>query len=199
MKKLFGVLCAVGLTASILSFNQNEIAEFEGTNAPDLTKSYVSWYGSKYDASKGADKSHHGKVGIKDAKVKMKNDTPEAVSVTVDLNKMTNFDLPEEMKGKLVSHLQSADFFEVVKFPDAKFTSTKIKKLTGDKFQFNMEGNITVKGVSKPISVKGHLVDVEGKQLLESDVFYLNGEEFGFIKPGGGYKNLEFRVQLYIE
>jgi len=199
MKKLFGVLCAVGVTASILSFNNNEIADFEGTNAPDLVKSHVEWKGTKFDAKQGKDKWHNGKVDLKDAKVKLKNNTPEAVSVTVDLSKMTNYDLPADMQGRLISHLQSADFFDISLFPDATFTSTKITKLKNDKFQFIMEGNIKVKGVAKPISVKGHIVDVEGKQMLESEKFQLSGEEFGFIKPGGGYKDVDFRVQLYLD
>ena len=198
MKKLFGVLFVAGVTASILSFNSNEISDFEGTNAPDLQSSYVSWRGSKADPATGKDKAHYGNVGIKDAKVKLKANTLEALTVTVDLDKMTNQDLPAEMQGKLVSHLKSADFFDIVKYPDATFTSTKITKLTGDKFQFNMEGNIKVRGVSQPIEVKGHLVQDKGKTLLESEVFYLNGEKFGFIKPGGGYNNVEFRVQLYV-
>lgn len=199
MKKLFGVLCAVGVSASILSFNSNEVADFEGTNAPDLVKSHVDWKGTKFDQAKNADKWHNGKVELKDAKVKMKNDVPQAVSVTVDLSKMVNFDLPEEFKGKLVSHLQSADFFDISVFPDATFTSTKITKLVNDKFQFAMEGNITVKGITKPINVKGHILKVDGKQMLESEKFELNGEEFGFIKPGGGYKNVDLRVQLYLD
>lgn len=199
MKKLFGVLCAVGLTASILSFNQNEVSDFQGTNAPDLQLSSVSWYGSKFDQTKGGDKGHQGKVGVKDAKLKMKNNKPEAVSVTVDLNKMENFDLPAGVQGQLISHLKSADFFDVVQFPDATFTSTKVTKLTNDKFDFLMEGNIKIKGVSKPIEVKGHIVKDHGKNLLESETFFLNGEEFGFIQPGKGFHNVEFRVQLYFD
>lgn len=199
MKKIIGALCAVGITASILSFNTNEIADFQGTNTPDLQLSHISWKGSKYDAAKGADKFHLGQVGLKDAKIKMKNDTPESLSITVDLNKIDNYDLADGVKGQLISHLKSADFFNVGLFPDAKFTSTKIEKLVNDKADFKMTGNITIKGVSKPIEVKGHIVKDHGKNLLESDVFYLNGEEFGFIKPGGGYHDVEFRVQLYMD
>ena len=199
MKKLFGVLCAVGVTASILSFNQNEISDFEGTNAPDLVKSHVSWKGTKFDQAQNKDKSHNGTVKLKDAKVRLKNNSPEAVSVTVDLANMTNFDLPEEMKGRLITHLQSADFFDINVFPDATFTSTKITKLTNDKFQFNMEGNIKIKGISKPLSVNGHIITVDGKKVLETEKFLLNGEEFGFIKPGGGYKDVSLRVQVYID
>lgn len=199
MKKLFGVLCAVGISASILSFNNNEIADFDSTNAPDLVKSHVQWKGTKFDQANNKDKWHNGKVELKDAKVKMKNSTPEAVSVTVDLSKMTNFDLPQDLQGRLISHLQSADFFDINVFPDATFASTKITKLTNDKFQFNMEGNIKIKGISQPINVKGHVITVDGKQVLESEKFQLNGEEFGFIKPGGGYKNVDLRVQIYLD
>lgn len=199
MKKLFGILCAVGITATALSFNENEIADFQGTNNPDLAKSYVDWRGEKFDSKTGKEKSHIGKVGIKDAKVKLKNNTPESLLVTVNLNDMSNYDLPESVQGQLISHLKSADFFDVSLFPDATFTTTKITKLDNDKFQFNMVGNIKVKGISKPIEVKGHIVEVSGKKLIESDVFYLSGEQFGFIKPGGDFKDVELRLQLYVD
>jgi Uncharacterized conserved protein len=199
MKKLFGVLCAVGVTASILSFNTNEISDFEANQAPDLVKSHVNWVGTKFDQAQNKDKSHNGKVLLKDAKVRMNNNTPEAVSVTVDLGNMTNYDLPQDMQGRLISHLQSADFFDISVFPDATFTSTKITKLTNDKFQFNMEGNIKIKGISKPLSVNGHVVTIDGKKVLETEKFLLNGEEFGFIKPGGGFKDVSLRVQVYLD
>ena len=199
MKKLFGILCAVGVTATVLSFNENEIANFQGTENPDLQLSHVNWRGEKFDSNTGKDKFHLGKVAIKDAKVKMNNKTPEALAVTVNLNDITNYDLPEGLQGQLITHLKSADFFNVVSFPDATFTSTKITKLVNDKFDFNIVGNIKIKGVAKPIEVKGHIVEDHGKKMIETDVFYLNGVDFGFIQPGKGYKDVELRLQLYID
>ncbi len=198
MKKLFGILCVAGITATALSFNENEISDFQTSNTTDLASSYVSWNGSKLDQQTGKDKKHIGKVAIKDAKVKMNGNTPEALTVTVDLNKIVNLDLQEGLSGQLVNHLKSADFFDVSIFPDATFSATRITKLTNQKFDFEIEGNIKVKGVSKPVTVQGHMVNDNGKQLLETDVFYLNGEEFGFIKPNQNFNPVALRVQLYV-
>lgn len=46
-------------------------------------------------------------------------------------------------------HLRGADFFDVAKFPKARFVSTKVEK-TGDKTA-NIHGNLTLKGVTKQV------------------------------------------------
>jgi polyisoprenoid-binding protein YceI len=46
-------------------------------------------------------------------------------------------------------HLRNSDFFEVEKHPDILFTSTKIDKIDNDNFL--LQGNLTLKGVTKPV------------------------------------------------
>ena len=199
MKKLFGILCVAAITATALSFNGNEISDFETQNTVDVASSYVSWNGSKLDKQTGKQKVHIGRVAIKDAKVKMNGSTPEALAVTVDLKNIQNADLSGDLASQLITHLKSVDFFDVSVFPDATFSATKITKLTNQKFDFEIEGNIKIKGVSKPITVQGHIVSDKGKKLLETEAFYLNGEEFGFIKPNQDYNDVVLRLQLYVD
>ncbi|MDF2186895.1 YceI family protein [Paraflavitalea sp. CAU 1676] len=47
-------------------------------------------------------------------------------------------------------HLKSADFFDAEKYPQIKFESTAFKPLGGNKFK--LEGNLTVKDVTKAVS-----------------------------------------------
>lgn len=47
------------------------------------------------------------------------------------------------------THLKSADFFDAEKFPTLSFTSTKFTK-TGNQ-EFELEGNLTIKDIVKPI------------------------------------------------
>lgn len=48
------------------------------------------------------------------------------------------------------AHLKGADFFDTEKFPTLGFTSTKFAKTaTGE---FVLEGNLTIKGVTKPVT-----------------------------------------------
>ncbi len=49
-------------------------------------------------------------------------------------------------------HLRSADFFEVEKFPKMTFESTGIRK-AGKKNHYKVTGNMTIKDVTKPITL----------------------------------------------
>lgn len=49
-------------------------------------------------------------------------------------------------------HLKSADFFDSEKYPEMKFASTKIVKKSDSDFE--MHGNLTIKDVTKEVSLK---------------------------------------------
>lgn len=49
------------------------------------------------------------------------------------------------------NHLKSADFFDAEKFPKITFQSTSVKKKGKNKFLVN--GNLTLHGITKPISI----------------------------------------------
>lgn len=82
-------------------------------------------------------------------------------------------------------HLRSNDFFEAEKYPTITFKSTSFKK-NGSDDSYNMEGDLTIKGITKPISLKveygGTAVDMYGQTKAG---FELNGkvnrQEFGLV------------------
>jgi len=49
-------------------------------------------------------------------------------------------------------HLKSGDFFDVQTYPEIKFVSTNIEKKSDD--EFAVTGDLTIKGVTKPITLK---------------------------------------------
>jgi len=49
------------------------------------------------------------------------------------------------------AHLRNADFFEVEKYPELKFTSTKVEKT--DSGEFALYGELTLKGITKPVKL----------------------------------------------
>ena len=61
-------------------------------------------------------------------------------------------------------HLRTADFFEVEKFPEMTFKSTRVEKKSPN--QFVAHGDFTLKGVTKqialPFTVNGYLKDQRG-------------------------------------
>ena len=48
-------------------------------------------------------------------------------------------------------HLRSSDFFEAEKFPEMIFESTKVEKI--DDVNYHVFGNLTMKGVTKPVKL----------------------------------------------
>jgi|SRR5712671_2709978 len=54
-------------------------------------------------------------------------------------------------------HLRSADFLDVEKFPEIRFRSTRIQ---GDKQSFKLTGDLTIRDVTKPITLD---VEFEGE------------------------------------
>ncbi len=76
-------------------------------------------------------------------------DTPESSSVQVEVKTdsvQTNFEQRD-------NHLKSADFFESDEYPVMSFRSTAIRH-TGDS-SFELDGDLTIKDVTKPITLKG--------------------------------------------
>lgn len=72
-------------------------------------------------------------------------DQPEKSSVQVTIEP-ASLDTADAQRD---AHLRSADFFDVDKFPQATFKSTKVIDLGGDKYQ--VEGDLTVHGVTRPV------------------------------------------------
>src|SRR5690606_37352354 len=54
-------------------------------------------------------------------------------------------------------HLKSADFFETEKYPKITFVSTKI---TGTPAELTITGDLTIRGVTKPVVLTGELSSV---------------------------------------
>lgn len=50
------------------------------------------------------------------------------------------------------THLRTGDFFDVEKFPEARFVSTAIEKVTGGGYR--LEGNLTIHGVTKKVAFR---------------------------------------------
>lgn len=92
----------------------------------------------------------HGRIGNVAATILL-NDadiTKSAVTATIDV---ATIDTGEPARD---THLKSADFFEVAKYPTASFASTSVVK-NGNKL--TVTGNLTLHGVTKPV-----VLDVEG-------------------------------------
>jgi len=74
--------------------------------------------------------------------------TKSAVDLTIKVNSINTDD------DKRDAHLKGPDFFDVAKYPEIKFHSTKIVR--GGK-QFKVTGELTIRDVSKSVTLDGTL------------------------------------------
>jgi polyisoprenoid-binding protein YceI len=103
--------------------------------------------------------------------------------------KVASVDVPVE---QLVGHLQSPDFFDAERSPEITFTSTSIRQ-DGD--QLVLEGDLTMRGVTKPVTATGSLAGptqyLDGNDRIAIEVTtVVDRTEFGIDwnapLPGGG-------------
>lgn len=105
-------------------------------------------------------------------------DPKDVTKSTVEFTaKVTSVDTG--VKGR-DDHLRTADFFEVEKFPDMTFKSTKIEKKGKD---LMITGDLTMKGVTKsisfPFTVAGFIKSERGTRMGATAETVVNRKDFG--------------------
>ena len=149
----------LGLIASLVVFNSTsglatESKSMANSAMLDTTKSKVTWFGKKPAAT------HSGTVNIMTGDLKIENGLVKAGTFELDMNSIDNQDLTGEWKTKLVGHLKSDEFFNVAKFPKAKFELTSVTQKTGDEYEF--KGKLTIKDITNEISFPGTIKNEKG-------------------------------------
>ena len=106
-----------------------------------------------------------GNMQVSAASLQLDEAHPEnaSLSATIDVNTLDTRNPGRD------GHLKTADFFNVEKYPNIEFTTTKIVPSNGNDFE--VHGNLTILGVTKPVMLKGEYagpVDdpVSGKRKL---------------------------------
>lgn len=104
------------------------------------------------------------------------------VTITMQADSLTT-DTPD-----LTKHLKTADFFDVAKFPEAKFESTAIKA-GGDKgASHTITGNLTLHGATKSVTFPATIA-VAADAITVDSTFAINRKDFG-INYAGAADNL---------
>ncbi len=136
--------------------------------------------GPKPDPRKGSFSKFTGKAQIDPATKSLKS-----IVIDIDTNSLeTDFD-------KLTTHLKSPDFFEVRRFPTAKFESTRIEPASGSS---QIIGKLTLHGVTKEITIPAK-VEVTPAGLHVSSEFTINRLDFGMTYDP---KKVEDKVTLTV-
>lgn len=91
-----------------------------------------------------------GTIPIKSAAIVTEGEgtVPSAVSAVLDTSGV------DTKNGDRDEDLRSANFFDVKRFPEMVFKSTKIVR--GDNATFSVVGDLTLHGVTKPVTLSAH-------------------------------------------
>jgi polyisoprenoid-binding protein YceI len=122
---------------------------FADTYKIDTSASKVEWKAGKKIGS-----FHDGEIKIKEGDFQTdKKGNITAANVAIDMKTISNNDLKDkpDYQKKLVGHLSSDDFFKVEKFPEATFKLTSITPKAGSKDMYDVKGDLTMIGTTKPI------------------------------------------------
>lgn len=203
MRNLFGLLLLIGAMSFVgckgsadkaaaaadaaVTVMEDVKAEIVGdAYAVNADNSSITWVGSKKTGS-----SHSGTLGLSSGSLSVDKGDITGGTFTVDINSLANTDMAgSDGAGKLVGHLLSPDFFNAAEFPSATFEITKVTKVMNNpEMTHTVNGNLTMMGVSKNISMPATITMADGKVMASVKDFALNRTDWG-MKYGSGLLGL---------
>ncbi|GGG29215.1 hypothetical protein GCM10011344_32600 [Dokdonia pacifica] len=160
---IVNTLAITAILISTIACKGDQKNETDATNAKDVATpeaqattynvdtaaSTISWVGSKPSGT------HQGTIAVQSGAMQVASDNTITGSFVIDMNTITVTDLEGDGKASLEAHLKGAaegkedHFFNVAKHPTASFEVTGISEKEGVKM---MDGNLTIKGITKNIT-----------------------------------------------
>jgi polyisoprenoid-binding protein YceI len=158
--KKTSILSAIVLTFAFANVSAQSVS---GSKTIDAEKSTIDWKGEKVTGQ------HVGTIALKSGSLEMKDNKLTGGSFVIDMASIENTDLEGEYKGKLEGHLKSDDFFGVATFPEAKLVITKVKE-TKKANVYEITANLTIKGITQPITFTATLIDNNGTVVANTNI-----------------------------
>lgn len=137
------IACTFTKAQSIFSTNEFPI---------DTSKSVLKWHGSSLFQIN----DHDGIVQFKKGYLKVENGKLWGGSFEVDMTTIVADD--DGPNSGLANHLKNEDFFDVKKYPTAWLSIQKVR--TVENGQYEIEANLSIKGIVKPVLFYATLEEV---------------------------------------
>lgn len=118
----------------------------------DASKSSVEWLAKKITGQ------HNGDVKLASGSLVLEKGAVKSGAFEVDMTSIKVLDMTGEYADKLLGHLKSDDFFSTDKFPKATLVITEGKKAANGTYE--LKGDLTIKGITKPISFPATITTV---------------------------------------
>lgn len=151
---------------------ETTVAKAEATETKkydvNTSESVINWKGFKPTGE------HYGTLAIKSGSFQVNNGKLIGGKFVIDMESMKVTDIPvtEEGNAKLLGHLKNADFFDVSNHKEASF---EILSVNGNE----VNGILTIKGISKAIKFNASVNSKEGKVQFVSEKFNFNRTDYG--------------------
>lgn len=151
-----------------------------GSYQADSAKSQINWFATKIISN-----AHPGLIDIKSGQLILDSGVLTGGEFVIDMNTMRDID----QTAGLIKHIKSADFFDVEKYPEAKFTITKAV-LQGNhqngSASYAINGDLTIKDTTKAIDFQAVLTVVDN-ELRGQARFSINRTDWGLNYGSGQF------------
>jgi polyisoprenoid-binding protein YceI len=153
-----------------------------GNMAVNTSASVIEWKGTKPTGS-----YHAGTVKLSGGELVVHDGMVTGGKFTLDMTSISATDVTGEDKTNLEDHLKDPDFFNTAKHPTGTFEIATVEPLEGDKFgaTHTVTGNLTLKGISKPIRIPAKFTYDGSKMVAETPEFAINRTEWGVTYKSG--------------
>jgi len=131
----------------------------------DIAASVVLWKGFKPTGS------HNGTVKLVSGIMTIENGDLASGEFVMDMKSIADAD----GSGRLEGHLKSADFFDIEKYATSKFVITKVEK---NEAKLSVTGDLTIKDVTKSITIPASISMVDGVTVFKSETFEVNRADY---------------------
>lgn len=122
----------------------------DGRHPIDLAESQLLWVG------RNLLNRHWGMVAVTKGWIEVTNGDLSGGEFTLDMNAIECSDLDDKSGGGiLIAHLQSDDFFDTERYPEASFcikTASRLDGAAAGEPNLRVEGELTLKGITQPLS-----------------------------------------------
>jgi polyisoprenoid-binding protein YceI len=146
------------------------IVNTEEVDNVDTVASVLTWKGTKPGGA------HDGTVALKSGSIILEEGALKGGQFVIDMTSIKNLDIENATYAtKLEEHLKNEDFFNVAKYPTSKFVITNVEN-KGDKL--HVTGNLTIKDITKSITIPATIATMGGKTTFESEKFIVNRADF---------------------
>ena len=147
-----------------------KVEETTIVNNVDLTTSVMTWKGTKPTGS------HDGTVSFLSGGMVVENGVLKEGEFVIDMNTIKNLDMAgSEGAGKIEKHLKASDFFDVTLYPTSKFVITSALEVEGN---LAVTGNLTIKDVTKSITIPASISTTDGTTTFKSELFNIDRADF---------------------